>query len=472
MIPPNGPRVGTFIDRNRIELVSLIGSGSFASVYLAIDRSSPRGGGSGGGRYAVKCLPKEGTGCSGGGNSAWKEAAFMRKLSGCENIVKLKKVVEEREWVFLVLEHCDMDLYDAIMLHGGFPPAVVKEIFSQLVTALTHCHAEGIYHRDIKPENFLVNNDGVVKLGDFGLATYDSLSSETGCGSSRYLAPEFIPAESESNTHRSLSSRRGSHTAANDIWALGIVLVNLLFGRNPWYEATPSDPIYRAYSGLDGEEGKNILKDQFGLTDEFDQVLRRVFNPDPRKRCSLVELGCLVDNVSAFVVDKNHTASSASSPSSALDTHSTTTTSTTTRSPTPNDIPTKVTSTTLSTALATELWSLSSTSTTSTTSFQTDDADRDSSSPPFKPSTPITIPKHAGSPAFVVSPTTPSPIGDRASQQAHDSGFESGDEGVEEEDEVVGAAVRGSYAVAEKKKNGGVGKGVGYRARTPQVVVA
>ncbi|KAJ3278688.1 hypothetical protein HK104_002102 [Borealophlyctis nickersoniae] len=137
------------------------------------------------------------------------------------------------------------------------------------------CHAEGIYHRDIKPKPFLINNDGFAKLGNFGLATYDCLSTETGCGSSPYLAPEFIPTESESSSPRSLSSRRGSHTAANDIWALGIVLVNLLFGHNPCCEATPSDPIYRAYSGMDGEEGKNILKDQFGLTDEFDQVLRK-----------------------------------------------------------------------------------------------------------------------------------------------------------------------------------------------------
>ena len=57
-------------------------------------------------RYAVKALARDSA------DSGWREAAFMRRVGGCENVVRLEKVVEEREFVYLVMEWCEMDLYD------------------------------------------------------------------------------------------------------------------------------------------------------------------------------------------------------------------------------------------------------------------------------------------------------------------------------------------------------------------------
>ncbi|KAJ3036632.1 hypothetical protein HDV00_002528 [Rhizophlyctis rosea] len=195
-----------------------------------------------------------------------------------------------------------MDLYDAITTHGPFQPALAREIFSQLVNALSHCHSRDVYHRDIKPENFLVTKDGIVKLADFGLATYDRESEERGCGSSRYLSPEYLVDKDPANAGKIDPFYRVRNTAACDAWALGIVLINLLFGRNPWHEASGSDPIYRAYvSEKPGADGRDVLREQFGLTAEFDGALRRVFERDPRKRVGVSELGHLVGKCRSFV---------------------------------------------------------------------------------------------------------------------------------------------------------------------------
>ncbi|KAJ3052455.1 hypothetical protein HK097_006252 [Rhizophlyctis rosea] len=246
-------------------------------------------------RFAVKALPRDSA------DSGWREAAFMRRVGGCENVVRLEKVVEEREFVYLVMEWCEMDLYDAITTHGPFTPSLAREIFSQIITSLTHCHTRGVYHRDIKPENFLVTRDGTIKLADFGLATYDLHSSERGCGSSRYLSPEYLVHKSNPDKLDPFYSVRQSDKG--DVWALGVVLINLLFGRNPWHEAYEGDAIYRAFvSEKQGADGRDVLREQFGLTAGFEGVLRRCFERDPRKRCSVGELGMLVRGCGAFVL--------------------------------------------------------------------------------------------------------------------------------------------------------------------------
>jgi hypothetical protein len=83
----------------------------------------------------------------------------------------------------------------------------------------------------------------------------------------------------------------------NDVWALGVILLNLLFGKNPWFEAHYTDAIFSAFAG----HNPNILRQQFNLTPEFDAVLRRAFDLDPRRRCTVSDLKALVDSVPKFV---------------------------------------------------------------------------------------------------------------------------------------------------------------------------
>ncbi|KND01275.1 RAN protein kinase [Spizellomyces punctatus DAOM BR117] len=273
----------TTLPTTHLTLTSIIGSGSFATVYAATDllTSHP---------YAVKALDKTGLTPDQLENQK-KEVKLTQRVQGHPNIVRLERVVETSRWLFLVLEWCEMDLYDAITQTSGFPPSIVKQVFSQLCSALAHCHTLGISHRDIKPENALISSSYTVKLADFGLATCCPWSKEMGCGSVRYMAPECI----DSPCTRSV----GYDPFCTDVWSLGIILVNLLFGKNPWHEATASDPIYAAYRG----SNPDILIEQFGITMEFNTVLARVFDPNPLSRPSVSELALLIDSLDRFIMD-------------------------------------------------------------------------------------------------------------------------------------------------------------------------
>ncbi|WWD22336.1 hypothetical protein CI109_106827 [Kwoniella shandongensis] len=161
---------------------------------------------------------------------------------------------------------------------------LIASMFSQMCEAVAVCHDAGVSHRDIKPENFICcdsieleaaadgefgeEEDGravdfgpqakrkvVVKLTDFGLATTEEESGDVECGSKPYmsyecrnnLGPTYYPAPA-------------------DVWSLGIVLINMLFHRNPWKDPTYGDPNF-----------DNFLMDPVGfLLSKFTGIGREV----------------------------------------------------------------------------------------------------------------------------------------------------------------------------------------------------
>ncbi|KAJ3357695.1 hypothetical protein HDU83_004850 [Entophlyctis luteolus] len=266
-----------------------------------------------------------------------QEAEVMKAMAPHPNIIQLLATVEDQDCLYLIMEFCELgeyrssdvpnvknffflfqlccftDLYEAITQQGGFPEDVVKEVFVQIADSVLHCHNSGFYHRDLKPENCLISTANYkVKLADFGLTTTDEWSTELGCGSVRYMAPECFELNHNSSEGssgqpvpppvRSLPVpagviNGGYSPVANDVWALGVILLNLLFGKNPWFEAHMSDAIFSAFAS------KHWLI-QFNLTLQFDAVLRRVFELDPRRRCSVLDLKLMVEGVSKFVEDE------------------------------------------------------------------------------------------------------------------------------------------------------------------------
>jgi serine/threonine protein kinase len=141
-----------------------------------------------------------------------------------------------------------------------------------------YCHSLGIYHRDLKPENVLVSEHGLeVKLADFGFSTTDSYTNDFGCGSTFYMSPEC--QQSSSRTASCYAS------APNDVWSLGVILVNLTCGRNPWKRASQSDSTYRAYL-----KDRQFLRTILPLSPGLNAILQRVFEPNPMKRITVREL--------------------------------------------------------------------------------------------------------------------------------------------------------------------------------------
>lgn len=168
--------------------------------------------------------------------------------------------------------------------------STIKKVFCQILDAVDFCHSYGIYHRDLKPENILCLQSGAkVVLADFGLATGEKMSSDFGCGSTFYMGPEC---------QGGITTRISEYsTAANDIWSLGVILVNLMCGRNPWKQACTADETFREYL-----RRPDFLMDILPISQEANQILKRIFTVRPEWRISTRDLRKLVLSVRNFTV--------------------------------------------------------------------------------------------------------------------------------------------------------------------------
>ncbi|CAO3654112.1 unnamed protein product [Mucor hiemalis] len=268
-----------------LEIVKVLSIGAFGQVYMARNIHTFK-------RYAVKSLPHAGLDS--------RQLAFQQNeitlhshLSDHPHIIRLERVVQTPEWTHAILEYgSEGDLFTAIIdksiYHGNH--ALIRNVFLQLIDAVRYSHDNHIFHRDLKPENILVFNGGrTLKLADFGLATTDAFSTDFGCGSTFYFSPEC-----QGGLNRQ-QKRVGYATAPNDVWALGIILINLSAGRNPWRLASLEDETFRAYLN----DPKLLLK-ILPISNELNKILKRIFCLDPSRRITLDELYLRVERCTHF----------------------------------------------------------------------------------------------------------------------------------------------------------------------------
>ncbi len=141
-------------------------------------------------------------------------------------LMKLHYAFQTGRKLYLVLDYCPGgELFFHLSRFKRFPEGVVRFYSAELVLALQHLHNSGIIYRDIKPENILLDRDGHLKLGDFGLAK-DGINQATSgaqsvCGTPEYMAPEVIS--------------KAGHGTAVDWWGLGMLMYEMLTGLPPWY---------------------------------------------------------------------------------------------------------------------------------------------------------------------------------------------------------------------------------------------
>ncbi|KAG0034996.1 hypothetical protein BGZ82_005448 [Podila clonocystis] len=270
-------------------LQDMLGVGAYGSVYRALDTRS-------GQIRAVKCLNKVGLDAR---QRAFQdhEAHFHGLVSDHPNIATLHKVIEEDGCLYMVLD-CGLegDLFYTITERGGYVgnDRGIKAIFGQIANAVQYCHSKGVYHRDLKPENIIMFGD-TVKLVDFGLATTEAVSSDFGCGSTFYLSPECQGGYVE--TVKSYDS------APNDVWSLGVILINLVFGRNPWKQACPRDETFSAYVC-----NNNFLQTILPMSNELNEIIKAVFCLNPKKRITLPELARRVQACKTFTAQPSSPA--------------------------------------------------------------------------------------------------------------------------------------------------------------------
>ncbi|KAL1943942.1 hypothetical protein VTO73DRAFT_3760 [Trametes versicolor] len=279
--------VGHSIDQGRLKLVGTIGSGSNGVIFLAEDTTS--GSGSPPTQYAVKCVVRAEKG-SRRYTLQRQEIHFHQILSSHPNVVTLHRVIEDKFYVFLVLDYCPGgDLFTFLSSSRVYrgDDAFIKRLFLQIVDALEACHNAGIYHRDLKPENILISEDAQhIYLTDFGLATANAYSKTYGAGSSLYMSPECIGFD---------PARLPYNARENDIWALGVILTSMISGHNPWNNACPADACYRAYA-----RNNRFLIEMLPLSPEANILLQHVFRCEAARRASLEQVRAAVEMLDSF----------------------------------------------------------------------------------------------------------------------------------------------------------------------------
>ena len=219
---------------DRYVLEQLLGRGGMADVWRATDRVLSRG-------VAVKVL-RDTTETGSDRARFVSEASTLARLSH-PSLVMLFDAGVTGERPFLVLELVEGTTLDRELTRSALPEERVREIGSQLASALAFAHQAGVVHRDVKPGNVLLGPDGRVKLADFGIArligdTVRHTGTGQAIGTAAYLSPEQVQGMPV-----------GPDT---DVYSLGLVLLEALTGER----AFPGPPTEAALARL--QRGPNL----------------------------------------------------------------------------------------------------------------------------------------------------------------------------------------------------------------------
>jgi eukaryotic-like serine/threonine-protein kinase len=213
---------------NRYEISGEIGRGGMATVYLARDQLLDR-------PVAVKVLSAEFAADPANVERFRREARSAARLNH-PNIVAIYDWGGAHGTYYIVMEYVPgQTLRQLIHTYGHLAPHDAVPIAAQIADALEYAHQNGVVHRDVKPGNVLVDPDGQIKVADFGIARAESASGLTRTGAVLGTATYFSPEQAQG---RPLDGR-------SDVYALGVVLYEMITGVPPFDGASPVSVAYK-----------------------------------------------------------------------------------------------------------------------------------------------------------------------------------------------------------------------------------
>lgn len=261
-----------------------LGEGSYSKVKLCRDSNNDR-------LVAVKIMKKSFLRKRKLGmrqnalDNVQREIAIMKKLNH-PNVVTLFEVIDDdiNDKIYLVLEYMESGSLargdgDSPVLEP-YPEHELLFYMRDVLCGLQYLHSQHIVHRDIKPDNLLRTIDGQIKIADFGVSQLFNADEGTGvtqtAGTAAFLAPEMVASGQEKGNK--LDGK------AMDIWALGVALFQLAFGRLPFY-ADDRLELFRVIS-----EEPVVVPDKPEVSADLRRFLLRVLEKDPHKRITMDEM--------------------------------------------------------------------------------------------------------------------------------------------------------------------------------------
>ncbi|MFD5215226.1 Stk1 family PASTA domain-containing Ser/Thr kinase [Microbacterium sp. NPDC058345] len=214
------PLIGRLVD-GRYRVRARIARGGMATVYVATDMRLER-------RIALKVMHAHLSDDSAFQSRFIQEARAAARLAD-PHVVNVFDQGQDGELAYLVMEYLPgITLRELLREQKRLTVPQTITIMDAILSGLAAAHRAGIVHRDVKPENVLLAEDGRIKIGDFGLARATTANTATGAqllGTIAYLAPELVT--------------RGTADARSDIYALGIMLYEMLVGEQPYKGEQP-----------------------------------------------------------------------------------------------------------------------------------------------------------------------------------------------------------------------------------------
>ena len=244
-----------------------LGCGSFGRVFLVSHKETKE-------LFALKTIEKRKIMVTYGKlDIIYDEINIHSKLLH-ENIIKVYNIFEDEESINIIMEYAQNgNLYQLIKKEkNGFSEAKAFDYFIQMINAVYYLHSNNIIHRDIKPENILISKDNKLKLCDFGWAKELTLENRsTFCGTMEYMAPEIVGSE--------------NYDYSVDIWSLGILLYELLFGHSPFKGNSTNNIILNIKS-----HELNYDENNKKISNSCKDLIQHLLNMNPQKRLKIKDI--------------------------------------------------------------------------------------------------------------------------------------------------------------------------------------
>ncbi|KAJ4828985.1 CBL-interacting serine/threonine-protein kinase 25 [Turnera subulata] len=250
----------------KYEMGRLLGQGTFAKVYKAKNLVTQ-------GYVAIKVIHKDQVKKKELMEQIKREISVMHLVKH-PNIVELKEVMATKSKIYFVMEYVKGGELFAKVVKGRLKEDVARKYFQQLISAVDYCHSRGVSHRDLKPENLLLDENGDLKVSDFGLSAlpeqhWNDGLLHTQCGTPAYVAPEIL-------------RKKGYDGAKADIWSCGVILYVLLSGHLPFR----NDNLMKMYV--------KIFKAEYEfppwISSDAKKLISKLLVVDPEKRLTVPQI--------------------------------------------------------------------------------------------------------------------------------------------------------------------------------------
>ena len=258
------------VEYTDFEIVKVIGRGSVGKIVLVKYNKDKK-------YYAMKEMRKDQVISEGLTDNILVEKNILME-GQCEFILTLSFFFQTPERIYFVTPFIKGgDLFHKLKSDGFLKEDLAKFYAAQIAVALQHLHDLGIAYRDLKPENILIDEDGYIKLCDFGasVSIRGTEKETTFAGSAEYASPEMITYE--------------GHTFMTDWWSFGILLYEMLYGNTPFFNMdknrmydliTTGSISYPKFIQIEGEAKPRNYK----VSDDAKSLINKLLEKDPGTR--------------------------------------------------------------------------------------------------------------------------------------------------------------------------------------------